>query len=224
MAGRRLLDATKLLNATRKIAQQHLELRTEQLDRYNKTSTLAKAVKSQTDRVTVTAQAAIALARRLNEVDHHGDESYIRTPPAKPPKSSRSTGESEFVTRDVSKTRDIPSEVEGEGVEGHISGHERDITFQVAQGGQGGGRDNADIAAQDDLGGMLNASSTPVLEPMVNSGERRKHISTDGTASATKAAVEDASSSTVISDLPGRKEATIEDRAQVLRQAYTHVH
>jgi len=67
MAGRRLLDLAKLLNASRNVAKQHIELRSKQLDVYNKTSTLAKAVKHQTDRVTLTAQAATALAKRLNE-------------------------------------------------------------------------------------------------------------------------------------------------------------
>ncbi|KAH7051225.1 ubiquinone biosynthesis protein-like protein coq-8 [Macrophomina phaseolina] len=67
MAGRRLLDAAKLFNATRAVAKQHIALRSHQLDVYTKTSTLARAVKSQTDRVTVTARAAIALSQRFNE-------------------------------------------------------------------------------------------------------------------------------------------------------------
>ncbi|KAK8199470.1 ABC1 family-domain-containing protein [Phyllosticta capitalensis] len=67
MAGRRLLDAAKLLNATRSVAKQHVALRSQQLDVYSKTSTLAKALKDQTDRVTVTARAAVALAERFNE-------------------------------------------------------------------------------------------------------------------------------------------------------------
>jgi len=67
MAGRRLLDFVKLVNASRNVAKQHVELRAKQLDVYNKTSTLAKAVKHQTDRVTLTVQAAASLAQRLNE-------------------------------------------------------------------------------------------------------------------------------------------------------------
>jgi aarF domain-containing kinase len=67
MSGRRLLDLAKFVNASRNIAKQHLELRSKQLDAYSKTSTLAKAAKSQTDRVTLTVQAAAALAKRLNE-------------------------------------------------------------------------------------------------------------------------------------------------------------
>ncbi|KAF2231878.1 ABC1-domain-containing protein [Viridothelium virens] len=67
MAGKRLVDAAKLFNAARSIAKQHIALRSQKLDIYSKTSTLAKAVKSQTDRVTVTAEAAYNLAQRLDE-------------------------------------------------------------------------------------------------------------------------------------------------------------
>lgn len=67
MAGKRLLDAAKLVNAARSIGKQHVVLRQEQWDVYSKTSSLGKAVKDQTDRVTVTASAAYELAKRLNE-------------------------------------------------------------------------------------------------------------------------------------------------------------
>jgi aarF domain-containing kinase len=67
MAGRRLVDVAKLFSASKSIAGKHVNLRAQQLDTFNKTSTLAKAVKNQTDRVTLTAQAAIALSRRVNE-------------------------------------------------------------------------------------------------------------------------------------------------------------
>jgi aarF domain-containing kinase len=67
MAGRRLVDAAKLFNASKSVAQKHIALRSKQWDAYNKTSTLAKAVKDQTDRVTLTAAAAIALSQRFSE-------------------------------------------------------------------------------------------------------------------------------------------------------------
>ncbi|KAF2181764.1 ubiquinone biosynthesis protein-like protein coq-8 [Zopfia rhizophila CBS 207.26] len=67
MAGRRLIDAAKLFNASKSIAKQHISLRSQQLDTYSKTSTLARAVKDQTDRITLTTQAAIALSKRFNE-------------------------------------------------------------------------------------------------------------------------------------------------------------
>lgn len=67
MTGKRLLDAARLFSATRNVAGQHFKIRSEQLDIWNKTSTVAKAVKNQTDRVTLTLQAASALAQRFNE-------------------------------------------------------------------------------------------------------------------------------------------------------------
>ncbi|OAL51027.1 ubiquinone biosynthesis protein-like protein coq-8 [Pyrenochaeta sp. DS3sAY3a] len=67
MAGRRLVDVAKLFNASKSIAQKHIALRSNQLEVYNKTSTLAKAVKNQTDRVTLTAAAAIELSKRFSE-------------------------------------------------------------------------------------------------------------------------------------------------------------
>jgi len=67
MAGKRLLDAAKLVNAGSSVAKQHFTLRRQQWDVYTQTSSLAKAVKHQTDRVTVTAAAAVELASRFNE-------------------------------------------------------------------------------------------------------------------------------------------------------------
>jgi aarF domain-containing kinase len=67
MSGRRLLDAARLFNASRSIAKQHIKLRSQQLDVFSKTSTLAKVAKDQTGRITLTAQAAVAIARKLNE-------------------------------------------------------------------------------------------------------------------------------------------------------------
>ncbi|KAK1820451.1 hypothetical protein LTR12_005177 [Friedmanniomyces endolithicus] len=67
MAGKRLLDAAKLVNAGTSVAKQHLTIRRQQWDVYTQTSSLAKAVKNQTDRVTVTAAAAVELASRFNE-------------------------------------------------------------------------------------------------------------------------------------------------------------
>jgi aarF domain-containing kinase len=67
MAGKRLLDIAALFNASRGVVQKHIALRGRQLDVYNRTSTLARAVRNQTERVTETAKAASILASRLNE-------------------------------------------------------------------------------------------------------------------------------------------------------------
>lgn len=77
MAGRRFVDAAKLFQASKSIASKHITLRSQQFEVYQKTSSLAKAVKSQTDRVTLTAAAAIALYQRSNEAA----PTYTRTAP-----------------------------------------------------------------------------------------------------------------------------------------------
>ena len=66
MSGRRLLDAAAIFKASRAVAAKHLALRQHQVDNYNKTSSLAKAVKSQTDRITLTVKAASVLAARFS--------------------------------------------------------------------------------------------------------------------------------------------------------------
>ncbi|TEY66782.1 hypothetical protein BOTCAL_0132g00150 [Botryotinia calthae] len=67
MAGKRILDFAALFNASRGVAQKHIALKTRQIDVYNRTSTLARAVRNQTDRVTETSKAASFLASRLND-------------------------------------------------------------------------------------------------------------------------------------------------------------
>ena len=79
MSGKRLLDAALLFNATRKIAREHVRIRLEQFDVWSKTSTVATTVKNQTDRVTLTAQAAAVLARRLNEEAPAWTKSSVQT-------------------------------------------------------------------------------------------------------------------------------------------------
>jgi aarF domain-containing kinase len=67
MAGKRLLDVAALFNAARGVAQKHVAFRARQVDVYNRTSTLARAVRHQTDRITETVKAASFLTSRLNE-------------------------------------------------------------------------------------------------------------------------------------------------------------
>ena len=67
MAGKRLLDVAALFNASRGVAQKHVALRSRQLEVWSQTSSVAKAVKSQTERVTETAKAASFIVSRLNE-------------------------------------------------------------------------------------------------------------------------------------------------------------
>ena len=64
MSGKRLLDAVAVLKAARSIAFQHVFLQNSRLDAYSKTSSLSHVLKAQTDRVTLTAQAAVELSKK----------------------------------------------------------------------------------------------------------------------------------------------------------------
>ena len=66
MAGKRLLDAAACFNASRGILSKYVTLQSHRFDAYSKTSSLAKAIKGQTDRVTLTLKAASALNQRFN--------------------------------------------------------------------------------------------------------------------------------------------------------------
>ena len=82
MFGRRLLDAAAVLKASRAVASKHLFYRRHQLDTYNRTSTLARAIKNQTSIVTLTLRAASALAERFNgqSHEHSTTASHSKTP------------------------------------------------------------------------------------------------------------------------------------------------
>jgi aarF domain-containing kinase len=67
MSGKRILDAAKLASAGRAVGAKHFELRRQQWRVWTEGSGLGRAVKNQTDRVTVTAGAAWQLARRVGE-------------------------------------------------------------------------------------------------------------------------------------------------------------
>lgn len=66
MSGKRILDAAAIFKASRTVAARFLVHRRRQWDDYSKTSSLAKAVRNQTDRITLTVRAASALADRFD--------------------------------------------------------------------------------------------------------------------------------------------------------------
>lgn len=66
MSGKRVLDAAAVYKASHGVATKYFALRRHQLNAYSKTSTLARAVKNQSDRITLTVRAASALAARFN--------------------------------------------------------------------------------------------------------------------------------------------------------------
>ena len=124
MAGRRLLDAAVLFNATRSIARQHLHLRRQQLQVWNKTFTVAKAAQDQTDRVTLTLQAANALANRLNQPSSpsfsssttqtsskaHATDTALDTSPQDNPKTPIRRKEKEVARTKISTSQGAVSE------------------------------------------------------------------------------------------------------------------
>lgn len=67
MSGRWLLDAAALLGASRRVASKHIALRNHQFDKHSKTSSLVKAIKYQTERVSLTLKAATVIAERVNK-------------------------------------------------------------------------------------------------------------------------------------------------------------
>lgn len=117
MTGRKILDAAAILKASRAVASKHVALRRHQLDAYSKTSSLAKAVKSQTDRVTLTVKAASALAKRFNGL---GPEYYTRAPTYR------------NATSDRPKSSQIHVEPESDGVAGK-QGLEQDHFYERSE-------------------------------------------------------------------------------------------
>ena len=107
MSGRRLLDAARIFGAARGVVKNHYGIRSRQWDVLTKTSTLAKAVKNQTDRITVTAGAAYALAKRFSETE----SSYnIRTDVRDQP--SQSSSQSDPIPRRQTGQDASPAETE----------------------------------------------------------------------------------------------------------------
>ncbi len=102
MAGKRLLDVAALISASRGVAQKHVALRSRQLEVWSQTSSVAKAVKNQTDRVTETAKAASFLASRLNESGPSWTAESAQSVEEKPIPSREST--------DAKATRSTPKE------------------------------------------------------------------------------------------------------------------
>ena len=63
MSGKRLLDAVALFKASRAVASNHIRLRSQELDTYSKTSSLAKLLRDRAHQVTSTLEAASPTAR-----------------------------------------------------------------------------------------------------------------------------------------------------------------
>ena len=71
MSGRWFRDAAALFGASRRVLLKHIALRNHQTENYDKTSSLTRAIRSQTDRVTLTVNAATNLAARFSGPNAH---------------------------------------------------------------------------------------------------------------------------------------------------------
>ena len=131
MTGRRLLDAAVIIKASRGVASKYVALRKHQLDFYSKSSSVAKAVKSQTDRVSLTVKAALALRQRFNE----------QGPGFSTAASSR---------EDPTKDKPIPSQNSVEGADGSV------ITKQEVPQDQFYRRSEDNATAEPPLNSALN--------------------------------------------------------------------
>ena len=133
MTGRRLLDVAAIFTATRKVASKHTALRSRQLDVFSKTSSLARAVKSQTDRVTLTIKAGTALADRFNSPNIHYSS---QNPQDNPPKERSDVDHSDL--KSVNDLSERPSSKQGhtqdysykELNEIGAASHERDLSIK----------------------------------------------------------------------------------------------
>ena len=106
MNGRRILDAAAIYKASRGVASKYAALRRQQWENYSKTSSLAKAVKNQADRVTLTVKAASALSERFNSTG----PTYSTQAPTK----GNSASETSIPSREsVQETDRIPEKRQG---------------------------------------------------------------------------------------------------------------
>lgn len=135
MSGRWLLDAAALFAASRIVLSKHVALRNHQFDKYNKTSSLAKAIKSQTDRVTLTVRAATAIAERFNETESqfsNPSHEHLTSNTTRPVPSKDSVGGNRLVS---SQPEDLEQDhyykrPEGSGTPGLVPGSSLNIHQQ----------------------------------------------------------------------------------------------
>ncbi|KAL4967322.1 protein kinase COQ8 [Aspergillus stella-maris] len=105
MSGKRLLDVIQFLNVTKSVATKHLAVRQRQLDTFTRTSSLTKGIKNQTDSLILTAKAAAALAKRLND-----------NPPSRSPTTSAAPSEPSPTSQQHAQNEvQIPSSATGTG-------------------------------------------------------------------------------------------------------------
>jgi aarF domain-containing kinase len=135
MPGRWLLDAAALFAASRRVLSKHVALRNHQFDKYNKTSSLAKAIKSQTDRVTLTVRAATAIAKRFNETESQFSKpshEHLTSNPTRPVTNKDSVDGNRLVSSQPEGLEQdhYYKRPEGSGIPGLVPGSSLDIHQQ----------------------------------------------------------------------------------------------
>ena len=136
MSRRRLLDVAAIFNASRGIAVKYFAYRKGQLDLFNKTSSLAESIKSQTEKATLTLEAALALNRRLRETTTRFSSQRKDTHSYQQP------------ANDPSKARDSSISPQGASVGSEPNRYEKQSTTKAAIQA-----DNSVVKQEQDVGG-----------------------------------------------------------------------
>ncbi|KAI9887680.1 MAG: hypothetical protein M1823_000544 [Watsoniomyces obsoletus] len=203
MAGQRLLDLAALVNASRPVFKQHIDLRRRQLDVYSRTSSLCKAVKRQTDSFVQTAQATAYFSQRLGGFPSTGPSSSggSRRGYSSSARPSRSSVEKRQLQRQAESQ--IPSTAAGQASDDTplSKNHDQDVFYtrtehvepvlselprakipkhtDNTQGGRGDvdGRLNADVFHSS--GGRKETESVPKVETVSEQEHIPEDINTD---------------------------------------------
>lgn len=142
MSGRRVLDAIQFLNVSKSIALKHLAIRQHQLDVYTRTSSLTKGIKDQTEGLILTAQAAAALARRLNDepspppptpsAPSRSPTTLAAEPSADKPTSSETTATATSPAPEKARILQRQAEFQVPGSTAHYKGDEKPDNLDIS--------------------------------------------------------------------------------------------
>ncbi|RKF59029.1 Atypical kinase COQ8, mitochondrial [Golovinomyces cichoracearum] len=150
MASKRLLDIVAILNASCLVIQRHVELRSNQLGLYTRTSSPIRAIRSQTIRITNTFAAASFLASRLRETrtsdafkkatEHSLDQTDSEL--SLDPKSSRTSSESSTCIKQIKLDKPLIygyssiKKTPNESLEELVNGNEEQNSAKLSLKGQ----------------------------------------------------------------------------------------
>ncbi|RKF56871.1 Atypical kinase COQ8, mitochondrial [Golovinomyces cichoracearum] len=150
MASKRILDIVAILNASCLVIQRHVEMRSNQLGLYTKTSSPIRAIRSQTIRITNTFAAASFLASRLRETttsdtfEKTTEYSLDQTDSelSLDPKSSRNSSESSIYIKQINSDEPLIyghssiKKTPNESLEELVNGNEEQNSAKLSLKGQ----------------------------------------------------------------------------------------